>query len=160
MEGKVVCIWSRKERVSRQRWHLTDKRYYATFQHLEQIATPVYQEVFNRAKPGCPAQQVVVRGDGGAWVRTLYQDWYAQGRLLLDAYHLRKKIHTRLREAFHRTDRDRVADGHRLYRLLRRGKVLTAQQQVSQLSMQTERLREPVALRKLNAYLKRHQEGM
>lgn len=160
IEGKVVCIWSRKERVSRQRWQLTDKRYYATFQPLDQIAKPVYQEVFNRATPGYPAQQVVVRGDGGAWIRTLYQDWYAQGRLLLDAYHLRQKIHTRLREAFHRTDRDRVADGHRLYRLLRRGKVLTAQQQVSQLSTQTERLRDPVALRKLNAYLKRHQEGM
>lgn len=101
-----------------------------------------------------------MRGDGGAWIRTLYQEWYAQGRLLLDAYHLRKKIHTRLREAFHRTDRDRVADGHRLYRLLRQGKVLTAHQQVSQLRTQTERLREPAALRKLQAYLMRHQEGM
>jgi len=160
MEGKVICIWSRKEQVSRQRWRLTDKRYYATFQDLDQIAKPVYQEVFSRAKPGYPAQQVVVRGDGGSWIRTLYQDWYAQGRLLLDAYHLRKKIYTRLREAFHRTDRNRVKDSSRLYRLLRRGKVLTAQQQVSHLSTQTERLREPVALHKLNAYLKRHQEGM
>jgi len=160
IEGKVVCIWSHKEQVSRHRWHLTDKRYYATFQSLEQIAKPVYREVFNRAQPGYPAQQVVVRGDGGAWIRTLYRDWFAQGRLLLDAYHLRKKIHTRLREAFHRTDRDRVTEGHRLYRLLRRGKVLTAQQQVRQLSTQTERLRAPVALRKLNAYLKRHQAGM
>jgi hypothetical protein len=62
IEGKVVCIWSRKEQVSRQRWQLTDKRYYATFQQLDQIATPVYQEVFNRATPGYPAQQVVVRG--------------------------------------------------------------------------------------------------
>jgi hypothetical protein len=160
IEGKVVCIWSQKDQVGRDRWQLTDKRYYATFQQLDHIAKPVYQEVFKRAKTCYPAQQVVVRGDGGAWIRTLYQDWYAQGRLLLDAYHLRKKIHTRLREAFHRTDRERVMEGHRLYRLLRRGNVLTAYHQVSQLSTQTERLRDPVALQKLNAYLKRHHEGM
>ena len=102
----------------------------------------------------------MVRGDGGSWIRTLYQDWYARGRLLLDAYHLRKKIHTRLREALHRPDRERVNDGHRLYRLLIGGKVLTAQQQVTKLSTQAERLRDPVALRKLQAYLTRHQDGM
>jgi hypothetical protein len=160
MEGKVVCVWSRKEWVSRQRYQLADKRYYATFRSLDSIALPVYQEVFKRARARYPAQQVVVRGDGGSWIRTLYQDWYARGRWLLDAYHLRKKIHTRLREAFHRPDRDRVNDGHRLYRLLIGGKVLTAQQHVTALSLQAERLRDPVALRKLQAYLTRHQDGM
>jgi hypothetical protein len=160
MEGKVVCVWANKECISRNRYRLTDKRYYATFKPLEQISSSVYQDVFKRARARYPAEQVVVRGDGGSWIRTLYREWFSRGRVLLDAYHLRKKIHTRLKEAFHPTDRERIHDGHRLYHLVKGGKVLMAQQQVRQLSTQTERLRNPVALRKLEAYLIRHQEGM
>jgi hypothetical protein len=160
MEGKVVCVWTNKERISRNRYWLTDKRYYATVRNLEQISPLVYQNVFKRARARYPAEQVVVRGDGGAWIRTLYRDWFYRGRLLLDAYHLRKKIHTRLKEAFHLKDRERINDGHRLYHLIKGGKVLTAQKQVRALSTQTERLRNPGALRKLEAYLIRHQEGM
>jgi hypothetical protein len=160
MEGKVVCVWTSKERISRNRYRLSDKRYYASFNPLEQISSSVYQDVFKRARARYPAEQVVVRGDGGSWIRTLYQDWFYRGRLLLDAYHLRKKIHTRLKEAFHPKDRERIHDGQQLYHLLKGGKVLTAQQQVKHLSTQTQRLRNPAALRKLEAYLIRHQEGM
>ena len=160
MEGKVVCVWSHKEHVSRERYRLSDKRYYATFKNLEQISPFVYQDVFKRSRDRYPAEQVVVRGDGGSWIRTLYRDWFYRGRLLLDAYHLRKKIHTRLKEALHPTDQERINDAHRLYHLIKGGKVLTAQKQVRQLNTQTARLRDPVALRKLEAYLIRHQEGM
>ena len=160
MEGKVVCVWTAKERVSRDRCVLLDKRYYATFGALDQIAPSVYQDVFNRARARYPAQQVVVRGDGGAWIRTLYQEWFARGRLLLDAYHLCKKIRTRLREALFRTDPDRTADGHRLYQKLLAGQLCTAAQHLAQIQRQTTRLRNPAALRKLEAYLRRHQQGM
>jgi hypothetical protein len=160
MEGKVICVWTNKERISRKRYRLSDKRYYATFRNLEQISPSVYQDVFKRARARYPAEQVVVRGDGGSWIRTLYREWFYRGRLLLDAYHLRKKIHRRLKEALHKTDRERIHDAHRLYHLIKGGKVLTAQKQVKHLSTQTERLRDPVALRKLEAYLVRHQEGM
>jgi hypothetical protein len=160
MEGKVVCVWTDKERVSRKRYRLTDKRYYATFRNLDRLSPLVYQNVFKRARARYPAEQVVVRGDGGSWIRRLYKDWFYRGRLLLDAYHLRKKIHTRLKEALHKTDQERSNDAHRLYHLIKGGKVLTAQKQVKNLSTQTERLRDPVALRKLEAYLVRHQEGM
>lgn len=102
----------------------------------------------------------MVRGDGGAWIRTLYQEWFARGRLLLDAYHLCKKIRTRLREALFRTDPDRTADGHRLYQKLLAGQLCTAAQHLAQIQRQTTRLRNPAALRKLEAYLRRHQQGM
>ena len=139
MEGKVVCVWSHKERVSRKRYQLSDKRYYATFKNLEQLSPLVYQDVFKRARARYPAEQVVVRGDGGSWIRTLYREWFYRGRVLLDAYHLRKKIHTRLKEALHKTDQDRINEGHRLYHLLKAGKVLTAYKQVRDLYTQTER---------------------
>jgi hypothetical protein len=160
MEGKVACVWTAKERVSRDRWALVDKRYYATFASFDQIAPPVYQDVFNRARARYPAQQVVVRGDGGGWIRTFYREWFARGRLLLDAYHLRKKIRTRLREALLPADPDRLADSQRLYQQLVGGKLSMAAQSLMQLKSQTKRLRDPVALRKLEAYLARHQEGM
>lgn len=160
MEGKVVCVWSAKARVSRDRFALLDKRYYATFGSLDQIAPHVYQEVFNRARARYPAQQVVVRGDGGAWIGPLYQEWFARGRLLLDAYHFRKKIWTRLREALCRNDPERTTDGHRLYQKLIAGKLSTAAQHLAQIQRQRRRLKNPAALRKLEAYLHRHQQGM
>jgi hypothetical protein len=60
MEGKVVCVWSSKEHVSRERYRLSDKCYYATFNTLEQISLSVYQDVFKRARARYPAEKVVV----------------------------------------------------------------------------------------------------
>lgn len=160
MEGKVVCVWTAKERVSRDRVALVDKRYYATFQSIDHVAPQVYQDVFIRARAREPASQVVVRGDGGGWIRTFYRAWFARGRLLLDAYHLRRKIQTRLREALWLTDPDRGTDGRHLYHTLIRGQWNTAIRFLAQLQRQTARLRAPRALWKLKAYLHRHHEGM
>jgi hypothetical protein len=159
MAGKVVCVWSAQACVGRDRDALVAKRYSATFPSRAQMAPPRSQDVFNRARARYPAQQVVVSGDGGAGIRPLYPEWCSRGRLLGDAYPLRKTIQTRLREALRPSDPDRTTESHRRYQALVTGHLTTAAHHVRQLTRQTTRLRAPVALRKLDASLHRHQEG-
>lgn len=90
MEGKVGLIYSKREKVGKDRYKLSDKRLVATFAGSERLGRLCYVEA--KAKGVELAKRSVVLGDGAAWIWKQKEEHLPGAKAILDLYHLKREV--------------------------------------------------------------------
>ena len=94
MEGKVVVLATGRERVGRERWRLTGRRYVASFGSAATFGPLAYQVA---AEAGvAQAELLVVLGDGASWISEIASWHFPTAERRLDLWHLLHRGHEAL----------------------------------------------------------------
>ncbi len=90
MEGKVGLIYSKRERVGKDRYRLTDKRLVVSFAGSERLGRLCYVEA--KEKGIEVAKKKAVLGDGAKWIWQQKDEHFADAKAILDLYHLKRAV--------------------------------------------------------------------
>lgn len=90
MEGKVGLIYTKREKVGKDRYKLSDKRVVATFAGSERLGKLCYVEA--KAKGLDVAKKSAVLGDGAVWIWNQKEEHLPEAKAILDQYHLKRAV--------------------------------------------------------------------
>jgi Uncharacterised protein family (UPF0236) len=91
MEGKVAVLATGRETIGHQRRRLTERHYVASFASADDFGKRVYREALTLGLAAAP--QLVVLGDGAAWISELTAYHFPQAERRLDLWHLLTRAH-------------------------------------------------------------------
>jgi hypothetical protein len=151
-ECKVGIIYSKKVKVSKNRNKILDKRTYATTKGAQ-----VFREEFiaECSRWGVwDAKEILVIGDGAAWIKKIYSDDFPGAVYLLDFWHLAKHIRRALGEDHERAADNWIDDIRSTYDV----KLLLARIQALYNRISDPDVQEK--LRELYGYVKSNEEGI
>jgi hypothetical protein len=94
MEGKVVVLATGRERVGRERWRLTGRRYVASFGSAATFGPLAYQVAVEAGV--AQAELLVVLGDGASWISEIASWHFPTAERRLDLWHLLHRGHEAL----------------------------------------------------------------
>jgi len=90
MECKVGIVYSERAEISRHRIALLDKRTYASFDDAATFGERFW--VHCAAHGAATAGQVVFVSDGAEWIHTLQQAYFPHALVVLDPWHLERRL--------------------------------------------------------------------
>jgi len=90
MECKVGIVYSQRAEISRGRIALLDKRTYASFDAAATFGERFW--VHCAAAGAATARQLVFVSDGAEWIRTLQQAYFPGALVVLDPWHLERRL--------------------------------------------------------------------
>lgn len=90
MECKVGIVYSERVAISRNRIALLDKRTYASFDEAATFGERFW--VHCAAQGAATAGQVVFVSDGAEWIHTLQQAYFPGALVVLDPWHLERRL--------------------------------------------------------------------
>ncbi len=95
MEGKVGLIYSKREKVGKDRYQLMDKRLVVSFAGSERLGQLGYVEAKEKGIEA--AKKKVVLGDGAPWIWTQKEEHFPEATAILDLFHLKRAVWEALR---------------------------------------------------------------
>src|SRR5438445_9123775 len=158
LEIQVASLWSAwRELPDRQhpRRELTDVTVLARAQGWEALGRHLWRMIVAREGLTPAGAEWFVFGDGAKGIRSLWEQFLPEGRLLLDRWHLWEKRKERSREVFGRGPQA-LAACQEAYALLKQGAVVRAQELVAAWPAHTEWAEKQ--RQRLWNYLERHAE--
>jgi hypothetical protein len=90
MECKVGIAYSERAEISRHRIALLDKRTYASFDDAATFGERFW--VHCAAQGAATAGQIVFVSDGAEWIHTLHRAYFPHARVVLDPWHLERRL--------------------------------------------------------------------
>jgi hypothetical protein len=96
VECKVGVIYSRKEKVAKNRWEIKDKRSYASTEGVDQFREQFVLECHRWGVFDAP--EILFSGDGAPWIKRMCQEYFPGAIYLLDFWHLTEAIRRALGE--------------------------------------------------------------
>ncbi len=152
MECKVGIIYSKIEKVSKNRNKILDKRTYATTHGVQQFREEFIAEC-NRWGVW-EAKEIIFLGDGANWIKRICSEDFPDAVYLLDFWHLAERIKRALGEDHKRASENWITDIRDSYDV----KLL-----LSRINALYTRIRDPDVeekLRDLYGYVKSNEEGI
>ncbi len=90
MEGKVGLIYTKREKVGKDRYKLSDKRVVVSFVGSERLGKLCYVEA--KEKGIEVAKKSAVLGDGALWIWEQKGEHFPEAKAILDLFHLKRAV--------------------------------------------------------------------
>lgn len=116
-------------------------------------------EIYKRRGGNLDGVEVLVRGDGAAWIRGFREEHLPKSRYILDHHHLCEKIKERLGTVFLDSERRRQSQNE-LMEYLNSGAVDSALDYIAGLRKRFRNEKKLEALGKLSGYIERNRGGI